>query len=82
MRFAYFIRFRIFLFWLAVSIKHTDTHTDERQNYCCSTKPEKAARQGYIEEIDPGAGVIVSWRQRNQLTYCKGWLSKVSWAPC
>ena len=32
---------------------------------CCSTKPEKAARQGYIEEIDPGAGVRVSWRHRS-----------------
>ena len=48
---------------------------------CCSTKPEKAARQGYIEERDPGAGVRVSWRHRNQLIYCKGWVSKVSWLP-
>ena len=49
---------------------------------CYSIKPEKAASQGYIEKIDPAAGVILSWRHRNQLTYCEGWVSEVSWAPC
>ena len=49
---------------------------------CYSIKPEKAASQGYIGKTDPAAGVIVSWRQRNQLTHREGWVSEVPWAPC
>ena len=48
---------------------------------CYSIKPEKAASQGYIEKIHPAAGVVLSWRHRNQLTYCEGWVSEFHGPP-